>query len=64
MIMWVGPLQVQVQGLFVGAPYHDVPALVAFLTILVTTVNFVVSVEVNFIRNIKTTTVYLMIKVL
>ena len=26
----------------------DVPALVAFLTILVTTVNFVVSVEVNF----------------
>ncbi len=36
------------QGLFVGAPYHDVPALVAFLTILVTTVNFVVSVEVNF----------------
>ena len=35
-------------GLFVGAPYHDVPALIAFLTILVTTVNFVVSVEVNF----------------
>ena len=25
-------------GLFVGAPYHDVPALIAFLTILVTTV--------------------------
>ena len=38
----------KVQGLFVGAPYHDVPALIAFLTILVTTVNFVVSVEVNF----------------
>ena len=63
-IMWVGPLQVQVQGLFVGAPYHDVPALVAFLTILVTTVNFVVSVEVNFYPKYKTTTVYLMIKVL
>lgn len=47
-IMWMGPLQVKVQGLFVGAPYHDVPALIAFLTILVTTVNFVVSVEVNF----------------
>ena len=44
----MGPLQVKVQGLFVGAPYHDVPALIAFLTILVTTVNFVVSVEVNF----------------
>ena len=27
---------------------HDVPALIAFLTILITTVNFVVSVEVNF----------------
>ena len=47
-IMWAGPLQVKVQGLFVGAPYHDVPALAAFLTILITTVNFVVSVEVNF----------------
>ena len=47
-IMWTGPIRVQVKGLFYGAPYHDVPALVAFLTILVTTVNFVVSVEVNF----------------
>lgn len=34
--------------MFYGAPYYDVPALIAFLTILVTTVNFVVSVEVNF----------------
>lgn len=47
-IMWCGPLRVQVKGLFYGAPQHDVPALLAFLTILVTTVNFVVSVEVNF----------------
>lgn len=47
-IMWAGPLGVQVKGLFYGAPYHDVPALIAFLTILITTVNFVVSVEVNF----------------
>lgn len=47
-IMWCGPLQVQIKGLFYGAPYHDVPALLAFLTILVTTVNFVVSTEVNF----------------
>lgn len=36
------------ERLFYGAPYHDVPALIAFLTILITTVNFVVSVEVNF----------------
>ena len=47
-IIWAGPIGVQVKGLFYGAPYHDVPALLAFLTILVTTVNFVVSVEVNF----------------
>ena len=47
-IMWCGPIRVKVQGLFYGAPYYDVPALVAFLTILITTVNFVVSVEVNF----------------
>lgn len=47
-IMWAGPLQVHVKGLFYGAPAHDVPALLAFLTILITTINFVVSVEVNF----------------
>ena len=47
-IIWAGPIGVQVKGLFYGAPYHDVPALIAFLTVLVTTVNFVVSVEVNF----------------
>ena len=46
--MWAGPLGKQVKGLFYGAPSHDVPALIAFLTILITTVNFVVSVEVNF----------------
>lgn len=48
LIIWVSPLQVVVEGLWVGAPYHDVPALMAFLTILVTNVSFVVSVEVNF----------------
>ena len=47
-IMWFGPIGVQVKGLFYGAPFHDVPALLAFMTILITTVNFVVSVEVNF----------------
>lgn len=47
-IMWMGPLQVHVQGLFYGAPYHDVSALMAFLSILITTINFVVSMEVNF----------------
>ncbi|MCR5419399.1 MAG: exopolysaccharide Pel transporter PelG [Lachnospiraceae bacterium] len=47
-IMYFGPLQVQVQGLFYGAPEYDVPALIAFLSLLITTVSFVVSVEVNF----------------
>lgn len=48
LIIWCSPLQVVVEGLWVGAPYHDVPALLAFLTILITTVSFVVSIEVNF----------------
>ena len=47
-IMWFSDINVHVHGLFYGAPWHDVPALLAFMTALVTTVNFVVSVEVNF----------------
>lgn len=47
-IMYFGPLQIQVQGLFYGAPMHDVPALFAFFSILITTVNFVTSMEVRF----------------
>lgn len=47
-LMWTSPIGVQVQGLFYGAPGYDVPALFAFLSILITTVNFVTSVEVNF----------------
>jgi len=59
-IMWCSPIHVHVQGLFYGAPYHDVPAMIAYLTILITTVNFVVSVEVNFYPNTEITTVCLM----
>ena len=29
-IIWAGPIGVQVKGLFYGAPYYDVPALIAF----------------------------------
>lgn len=47
-IMWFSAVGVHLKGLFFGAPYHDVSALLAFMTILITTVNFVVSVEVNF----------------
>lgn len=47
-LMWASPLGVQVKGLFYSAPGYDVPALFAFLSILITTINFVTSVEVNF----------------
>ena len=48
MLMWSSPWGGQVYGLIHHAPRHDIPALVAFFSILVTTVNFVTSVEVNF----------------
>lgn len=47
-IAWFGPIGIHVQGLYYAAPQHDVPALFAFLTIIITTINFVTSVEVNF----------------
>lgn len=47
-IMYFGPLQVRIEGLFYGAPLHDIPALFSFISILITTINFVTSVEVNF----------------
>ncbi len=47
-IMYFGPLRVQVEGLFYGAPMYDVPALCAYFSLLITTVNFVTSVEVRF----------------
>lgn len=47
-IMWTSPARVQILGLFYGAPMYDVPALLAFLSILATTIHFVTSVEVNF----------------
>ncbi len=53
-IMWTGNLSVQVQGLFYGAPAYDIPAILAFLSTLVTTVNFVTSVEVNFYPRYRT----------
>lgn len=47
-IMWTSSVRHQVEGLFYEAPIHDIPAIIAFFSILVTTVNFVTSVEVNF----------------
>lgn len=45
---WFSPLKVQVEGLFYGAPTYDVPAIFAFFSILITTVNFNTSVETRF----------------
>jgi len=45
---WFTDIGVQIQGLYYGAPEYDIPAMLAFLTILITTINFVASVEVNF----------------
>lgn len=45
---WFSSLKVQVEGLFYGAPTYDVPAIFAFFSILITTVNFTTSVETRF----------------
>ncbi len=47
-IAWVSKVGENIKGLYYGAPQHDVAALFAFITILITTINFVASVEVNF----------------
>ncbi|MBQ1598574.1 MAG: exopolysaccharide Pel transporter PelG [Lachnospiraceae bacterium] len=48
MVMWHSGVARQVAGLLYETPVYDIPALLAFLSILVTTINFVTSVEVNF----------------
>ena len=47
-MMWASPWGRVAIGNFYHAPQHDIPALLAFLSILVTTVNFVTSMEVKF----------------
>lgn len=47
-LMWFSDIGEQIEGLFYGAPEHDVAALMAFFSILITTINFVTSVEVRF----------------
>lgn len=53
-LMWGSSLGVHIQGPFYAAPQYDVPALVAFLSTLVSTINFVTSVEVNFYPKYRT----------
>lgn len=45
---WASNLSVRVEGLFYGAPSYDVPAIFAFFSILITTVNFTTAVETRF----------------
>lgn len=47
-IMWNSSLRQDIEGVFRVATEYDVPALLAILSIIVTTVSFVTSVEVNF----------------
>lgn len=47
-IMWCSPAGVNIRGLFYAVPSYDVPALFAFLSTLITTVNFTTSLEVRF----------------
>ncbi len=53
-LMWFSPLGAQVKGLFYSAAGYDVPALFAFISILITSINFVTSVEVNFYPKYRT----------
>lgn len=48
LIAWYSKLGEHISGILYCAPDHDVAAIFAFMTSLVTTVNFVVLVEVNF----------------
>ena len=47
-ILWASDYGIQIQGLFYHCPDYDIAAVFAFLSILITTVNYVVSVEVHF----------------
>jgi len=53
-IMWFSPLQIHIYKPYYGAPSYDIPALAAFLSTLVTVVNFITSVEVNFYPKYRT----------
>lgn len=53
-LMWCSPVGVRINGPYLMAPEYDVPALVAFLSTLITTINFVTSVEVNFYPKYRT----------
>ena len=48
LIVWLSPFGEQILGKFYSAPLYDVPALFAFITTLITTINFSTTTEVYF----------------
>lgn len=50
---WFTPVGEQIKTIFYNAPYYDVPAFYAFLTTIVSTVNFAVFIEVDFYEKFK-----------
>ena len=48
LIVWMSPFGVRILGSFYSAPLYDVPALFAFITTLITTINFSTTTEVYF----------------
>lgn len=49
-ITWFSPIGQQIMGLFYIAPYYDITVFIASLTISITSINFIVSTEVNFFK--------------
>lgn len=49
-IIWFSPIGHQVKGLFYIAPYYDLTVFIASLTMLATTVSFIVYLEVDFFK--------------
>lgn len=52
-VMWFSPLGDMVAGQFRHAPLHDSAAFFAYLVAIPTSINFVISVEVNFFQQYK-----------
>lgn len=51
--IWFGPIGERVKTVYFHAPYYDVPAFYAFLTTIITTVNFSIFIEVEFYEKFK-----------
>lgn len=53
-MMWFSPRGEQIKGIFYHCADYDMAAVFAFLSVLITTVNYVVAVEVNFYPKYRT----------